>query len=164
MTAVFSSCRTWRYRLERVWDAALPRVAFILLNPSTADETNDDPTIRRCIGYARAWGMGSLVLGNIFAYRSTSPFALREVCDPIGPDNDQHLAEIAVASSIVVCGWGAHGRLHQRDRRVVELIAEAGGRPHALRLTNGGEPGHPLYLRKDLQPRPYTMPREGFTR
>lgn len=164
MTAIFSDCRTWRYRLERVWDTALPRAAFILLNPSTADETNDDPTIRHCIGYAKTWGMGGLVLGNIFAYRATDSFELRREEDPVGPDNDQHLAEIAVASSILVCGWGAHGRLRQRDRRAVEIIEAAGARPHALKLTRFGEPGHPLYLRKNLQPRPYAMPREGFTR
>ena len=165
MSAVFSPCRTWRYRLERVWNPALPRATFILLNPSTADETLDDPTIRRCIGFAKSWGMGGLVLGNAFALRSTDPFALRAHQDPQGPENDRHLAEIAAQAheGIVVCGWGTHANLHQRDRAVIGVIENAGGRPHSLKRTKYGEPGHPLYLRKDLYPVPYRLPDAGRT-
>lgn len=164
MSAVFSPCRTWRYCLERVWDPALPRAAFILLNPSTADETKDDPTIRRCIGFAKAWGMGGLVLGNAFALRSTDPFVLRDHADPIGPDNDQHLAELAKGAETVVCGWGAHGVLNERDRRVCEIIEAAGAQPMALKRTFGGQPGHPLYLKRTLWPSPYSVPAVGFSR
>lgn len=153
MTAIFSDCRTWRYRLERTWAPELPRAAFILLNPSTADETNDDPTIRRCIGYAKAWGYGGLVLGNIFALRSTDPAALYGHPDPVGPDNDMHLMAIAESSSAIVCGWGAHGVERKRGARVLEMIRQGPGRrAMALKMTKGGQPGHPLYLRADLQP------------
>jgi len=164
--AAFSPCRTWRYRLERVWDPVLPRAAFILLNPSTADETLDDPTIRRCIGFAKSWGMGGLVLGNAFALRSTDPYALQTHQDPVGPENNAHLAAIAAEApdGVVVCGWGFHARLGQRGRAVIELLERAGARPHTLKLTKWGEPGHPLYLRKDLEPMPYQLPPIGRTR
>lgn len=151
MSAVFSPCRTWRYRLSRFWDEG-PTAAFILLNPSTADETNDDPTIRRCIGYAKAWGMGGLVLGNIFALRSTDPKGLYGHADPVGPENNEHLARIASDAATIVCGWGAHGAFRDRGREVLNLIRAAGVTPMALKVTNAGHPGHPLYLRADLQP------------
>lgn len=152
--ATFSPCRTWRYRLERRWSAG-PTAAFILLNPSTADETNDDPTIRRCIGYAKGWGYGGLVLGNIFALRSTDPKGLYSHPDPVGPDNDRVLAEIAREADRIVCGWGTHGAFTGRGGAVLRVIREAGATPLALKLTSAGHPGHPLYLRSDLEPRPF---------
>src|SRR5271157_168450 len=85
--ATFSLCRTWRYKLWRRWSAAVPMVTFIGLNPSTADEINDDPTVRRCLGFARRWGFGGMSMLNVFAYRSTNPRALRAATDPVGPRN-----------------------------------------------------------------------------
>lgn len=154
-TAEFSPCRTWRYVLRRTWGEG-PRVGFILLNPSTADETNDDPTIRRCIGYAKRWGAGGLVLGNIFALRSTDPAALYSAADPIGPDNDEALLRIAreVSGGRLVLGWGNHGALMARGRAVVADLLAAGIKPLALSITQSGAPGHPLYLRSDLEPFP----------
>jgi hypothetical protein len=143
--ATFSPCRQWRYTLTRRW-AAGPAAAFILLNPSTADETLDDPTIRRCIGYAKAWGAGGLILGNIFAWRSTDPRALYDLVDPVGPDNDEALRTIAATVGAVVCGWGAHGALRGRGADVLDIIRSAGATPMALRRTAAGYPGHPLYL------------------
>ena len=151
-TAEFSPCRTYRYVLRRTWSAG-PAVGFILLNPSTADETENDPTIRRCIGYAKAWGYGSLVLGNLFALRSTDPKGLRQVADPVGPDNDDWLLRIAKeAGGKVICGWGNHGALNGRGRAVAVNLAAAGVRPLALTVTTDGSPGHPLYLRGGLKP------------
>ncbi len=151
--AVFSPCRAWRYRLERRWGNG-PLAAFILLNPSTADETNDDPTIRRCIGFAKAWGYSGLVLGNAFALRSTDPAALYVHDDPVGPDNDAALAAIARDAERVVCGWGTNGRHKDRGAAVLTMLRSAGATPMALSLTAGGSPGHPLYLRADAQPFP----------
>jgi hypothetical protein len=126
----------------------------VLLNPSTADETLDDPTIRRCVGYAKAWGYGGLVLGNLFALRSTDPRALRSAFDPIGPGNNE--AMLAIVNECdhgrVICGWGNHGSFLNRSRDVRGLLPQWGARLEALAVTGSGEPGHPLYLRADLQP------------
>jgi hypothetical protein len=149
--AIFDGRRRYRYRLWRVWDEAKPRVAFLMLNPSTADEKALDPTVRRCLGYAQAWGFGSIEVGNIFALRSTDPSALLAAADPVGPANDAKLISIADRSDLVVCGWGAHGGLQGRDRAVLALL-EPVADLHALRLTKAGAPGHPLYLPAALQP------------
>ena len=100
--ALFSPCGTYRYRLTRRW-AEGPAVAFIMLNPSTADGSVDDPTIRRCIGYGQSWGYGALAVGNLYAFRATEPQELRRARDPIGPDNDRHLECIAETATRVVC-------------------------------------------------------------
>lgn len=151
--AIFSPCRRWRYRLERRWSAGA-RCAFILLNPSTADESSDDPTIRKCKAYAKRWGYGGLILGNLFAWRSTDPAALRTLPDPIGPDNDRHLLSIASEVDRVVCGWGTHGAFMARETAVLEMLTRAGAMPLALHRTADGHPGHPLYLRADAEPLP----------
>lgn len=152
-SADFSPCRTWRYRLHRRW-ARGPVVGFILLNPSTADETADDPTIRRCIGYAKAWGYGALTLGNLFAFRATDPRDMRAAPDPIGPDNDAWLERIAseVGMGHLVCGWGTHGAFMGRGEAVIAHLLSTGHFPKALKLTSDGQPGHPLYLRGNLEP------------
>ena len=150
--AEFSPCRTWRYILRRRW-AAGPSIGFILLNPSTADEIQNDPTIRRCIGYAKAWGFGGLVLGNLFGYRATKPEVMRAVVDPVGPGNNEALRVICgEADGRIICGWGAHGSFMDRGKHVLTLLHGAGARPEALALTADGEPRHPLYLRGDLKP------------
>lgn len=161
MTAIISPCGLYRYRLERDLGGveADPNrhvaVAFVMLNPSTADAERDDPTIRRCIGYARRWGYGKLIVGNAYAWRSTDPAGLWTAPDPVGPDNDQHIKQIARDADLVVCAWGAHASA-DRARRVYELITSAGRQPRALTLTKAGAPGHPLRLRADLRPVPWT--------
>jgi hypothetical protein len=158
--AKFSPCRTWRYFLRREWSSA-SKVAFIMLNPSTADETQDDPTIRRCIGYAKAWGYGGLVVGNIFAFRSTDPRGLLTAADPVGPDNDYWLANIGLGTD-TICAWGTHGKLQERGAKVLKLLRSNGAKPMALKLTTGGQPSHPLYLAGNL--RPFHLPRpEGIS-
>lgn len=151
--AEFSPCRTWRYVLRRSW-APGRALGFILLNPSTADETQNDPTIRRCIGYARAWGYGGIVLGNLFALRSTDPAALYSAPDPIGPENNSWLLAIAreVAGGRIICGWGAHGALNHRGAAVLAMLGRIGADLQALTQTKDGHPGHPLYLSASLQP------------
>lgn len=151
-SAHFSRCRSWRYALWRRWDHERPWVLFVALNPSTADETRDDPTIRRCIGFARDWGYGGLCVANLFAWRATRPEDLKAARDPVGPRNDRWLGRLAREAELVVCGWGNHGRFMDRSRRVRGLL----GRTHALRVNDSGEPAHPLYLPKTLRPRPWT--------
>lgn len=158
MTAILSPCGRYRYRLERDLGAIGSHhdsVAFIMLNPSTADAERDDPTIRRCIGYARLWGYRRLIVGNAYAWRSTDPAGLWTAPDPVGPDNALHLEQIARDAELVVCAWGTNIR-PGRVEGVLAPIRRAGRTPHALKLTGGGVPGHPLYLRRDLTPFPWS--------
>jgi hypothetical protein len=141
-SAIFSECRQYRYLLTRTWNSESATIVFIGLNPSTADETADDPTVRRCVGFARKWGYGGLVLINLFAFRSTDPKRLNDVADPVGPQNDTTIRRCCDRSSCVVAAWGAQGTLMERDRRVLELLSE----PLCLGVTKSGSPRHPLYL------------------
>ncbi|WP_300643648.1 DUF1643 domain-containing protein [Nocardioides sp.] len=149
--AALSSCGQYRYRLTRTWRPEQPRATFIMLNPSTADAEHDDPTIRRCMGYARDWGLGGLIVVNLYAYRATDPDDLWKAADPVGPDNDAHLRAVldaaAIAGAPVVAAWGANAR----SERGAEVMQFAGA-VTALGLTKAGQPRHPLYLRKDAQP------------
>ena len=145
-TATFSACRTYRYALTRTWsDARLP-LAFVMLNPSTADAFTVDPTIRRCLGFARRWGAGGLLVLNAYGLRSIDPKVLRGHPDPIGPSNDAVIAErLAAPAARVVVAWGAHAE-PDRARHVAELICAAGHRPACLGRTKTGAPRHPLYV------------------
>lgn len=152
--AVFSDDGTYRYRLWRTWDAELPAVAFIMLNPSTADEVELDPTCRRCKGYAEKWGFGKLIVGNIFALKATKPRELYGHDDPmdvVGPENDYHLTSICEDAELVVAAWGAHGDLHGRGSEVARSITSSGVDLFALNTTQDGHPNHPLYQRKDAE-------------
>ena len=155
--AEFSLCRQYRYRLWRSWDGTLPTVAVIGLNPSTADESKDDPTIRRCIDYARRWGGGRLEMLNLFAIRATDPRVMRAHAAPVGANNDATIRTIAGTATLVVAAWGAHGSHLRRDADVCALLNEAGIALHALRLTKGGHPCHPLRLPAHLEPSPWML-------
>lgn len=126
---------------------------FVMLNPSTADAEQDDPTIRRCIGFARGWGFEWLKVVNLFAYRATDPRELADVDDPSGPENLCTIAKVIGGSDLVVCAWGAfpHWKRVEHIALVLELIAA----PHALGLTANGSPRHPLYVRGDALPVPF---------
>ena len=150
--ADFSPCRTWRYKLWRTWDARKGFTMFLMLNPSTADEAKNDPTVERCQRYAIRWGYGGLIVCNLFAYRATAPAAMKAAGDPVGPGNDAAILECAARSAIIVCAWGNHGSHLGRSGHVKAMLSEAGHALHCLTVTGRGEPGHPLYLRKDLMP------------
>ena len=164
-TATLSADGVYRYRLGRRWSAA-SACAFLMLNPSTADAEADDPTIRRCVGYARGWGHGALVVVNLFAFRATDPTDLVATLKGrgeaglghvVGPENDSHILAVARESVRIVCAWGNHGRLRFRDDAVLRLLHYAGhgDKLCALETTKRGTPCHPLRLRADLQPRPW---------
>ncbi len=150
--ANFSRCRAFRYALSREWDASGPRLMLIGLNPSTADARNNDPTIRRCIGFARDWGFGRVHVLNLFAYRATYPSDLKAAPDPIGPRNDRWLRRLAGDCDRVVACWGNDGAFLGRSLRVREMLGE---RLEVIRLNASGEPAHPLYLPKTLTPIPW---------
>jgi hypothetical protein len=146
--AIFDPTGMYRYLLWREWHPDSPRLALIMLNPSTADEQKNDPTIRRCIGFAHAWGFGSVEVVNLFAYRATDSKELLKVDDPVGAENDGYIVQAVERCSYVVVAWGTKGILLDRDRQVLQLL---GDRPNVgcLGVTKGGHPRHPLYLRGD---------------
>ena len=154
--AVLDDERIYRYSLWRRWHADCypsEMCAFVGLNPSTADETEDDPTIRRCIGFAKAWGFGGLVMLNIFALRSTDPKGLRAVSDPVGPLNDEALNRVSGVVGRTVCCWGTHGKLRDRGSLVRWHLKHAAKRSlFHLGLSKGGFPKHPLYLKANTEP------------
>lgn len=150
-SAILSADRKYRYVLTRIWDEKKPTVVFIGLNPSTADEEVDDETIRKCIGYAKRWGYGKLIMVNLFAFRSTDPSMLKRVEDPVGPDNDSYIQKCVSESNLVIACWGNHGKLLNRDKALM------GSLPNlvCLKRNKNGTPHHPLYLSKDITPMPY---------
>lgn len=155
---VFSPCRKYRYTLWREWPLDIfaghegtaqgparreSYVQFIGLNPSTADETKNDPTVTRCIDFARRWGFGSMVMSNLFAWRDTLPENMKAAPAPIGPDNDQWLLELASGAGLVVAAWGNHGK-HMGRQDAVKKLLEAIEMKCFL-ITGQGCPIHPLY-------------------
>lgn len=154
--ATLSDCGLYRYVLEREWDTDLPPMVFIGLNPSTADAELDDPTIRRCLRFARDSGHGALIMLNLFAWRATDPGFLPPDVRAVGPENDLTLVGGCSAArakgGLIVCAWGAHPRALDRQEAVRELV---GGELHVLALTAGGQPRHPLYLPASYEPVPW---------
>lgn len=154
--AYISECGKYRYWLQRSWDGGRGKyVTFIMLNPSTADANIDDPTIRRCIGYAKDWGYSGLTVLNLFAYRATSPKDMKNAKDPIGYKSEMYLNNfISSADGPIICAWGNHGSFMNADEYVLKMIRNAGKIPMALKVSKGGNPSHPLYLKKNLLPKP----------
>lgn len=143
--AVFSDDRVYRYELRRCWaDGEL--VLWVMLNPSTADEVDDDPTVRRCIGFSRRWGYGGLVVCNLFGLRSTDPKMLKQVDDPAGPTNTETILRAAAECKQTVCGWGVHGAMGDAGTKMLRTLRKAGVIPHCLGVTRDGHPRHPLYV------------------
>ena len=143
-SAGFSRCGRYRYWLRRVWDRDRPQCAWIGLNPSTADARTDDPTLRRCIGFADDWGYGSLLLVNLFSWRATDPTALLRTSDPIGPRTPLWLRRAVTESDCVVAAWGNGGLIRNRGYEVAAALVDA----HCLGMTARGMPRHPLYCPK----------------
>ena len=150
--AVFSNCFNYRYALWRFWDRKLPYAMFIGLNPSTADATKDDPTIRRCINFSKDWGYGGLVMANLFALRATKPKdMLSHNLPQKGMLNDDYLIELSKNAGIVIAAWGTNGEYKHRDEFVLNMIP---GMKH-LGLTKHGKPRHPLYLKSNTKPQSF---------
>jgi hypothetical protein len=150
--SVWSPDNLYRYVLWRTF-CEQPRnyVMFVGLNPSTADDTKDDPTLRRCIGFARAWGFDALCMTNLFAYRATDPRQMKGYSRPIGHENDRWLTACAREANLVVAAWGTTGQFMARDEEVRSLLDDL----HVLDLTKGGHPRHPLYARGSSRPLPW---------
>ncbi len=158
--ATVSNDGVYRYILGRDW-APGPRVLFVMLNPSTADAEIDDPTIRRCRGFARSWEYSGFEVVNLFAYRATDPKGLRAADYAVGPENDRFIRGALVDAALVVCAWGANPAAKRQAQHMLHLIREAGLTPTRIGPpTKSGAPRHPLYLRADL---PLELHREATT-
>lgn len=155
-SATISTDEVYRYTLRRTWYPDDPVLTVVMLNPSTADGREDDPTIRRCVGFARRLGCGALVVMNLYAYRSTRPEVLWLVDDPVGPLNDLLLRSVAAdRNGPMVAAWGAHAR----PARIAQVLALPGfGRLQAWGTTKAGQPRHPLYLPADSTLTPWSPP------
>lgn len=149
--AVFSQDRKYRYLLGRQTGPNDQSCLFIMLNPSTADETQNDPTVRRCEGFSALWGYGNLVVANIFAFRSTSPLRLAVQDDPVGPENDYWIMRAAKVADKVILAWGNWGEFRGRGNRVRGMLDAENIEYHHFGLTKANQPRHPLYLRKDQE-------------
>ncbi len=146
--AIFDRTNTYRYTLWRVWSPDHPRITFIMLNPSTANEQRNDPTISRCIAFARHRGFGALEVVNLFACKATYPRDLLKVANPVGEENDRFLTQALSRSSCIVAAWGIKGTLMDRDKQILQLL-EHRQHVYCLGMTRGGHPRHPLYVKGD---------------
>lgn len=153
--AVFDRSGAYRYVLSRQWPHGQGRAVFILLNPSTADANRDDPTIRRCMGFAHDWGYARLEVLNLFAYRATKPDDLRRALQPEGPSNRRYLRRAVKDADLVLLAWGIHGSWRHQNEEVLTLLRKAGSRPTCLGRTAEGHPKHVLYLPRKLRPQPF---------
>ncbi|WP_069301034.1 DUF1643 domain-containing protein [Neptunicoccus sediminis] len=150
--AVYSDCEAFRYTLTRQWSDAGGHVLFVMLNPSTATEVQNDPTVERCERRARALGFGGFTVCNIFAYRATDPRDMRAAPDPVGPENDAAILAAAKTADRIVCAWGTHGA-HLGRGPLMEQLLRAQDKPlYHLGLSKAGHPKHPLYIAYTTQP------------
>lgn len=151
--AYITPCGKYRYILSRDWSDGQPlkTVVFVGLNPSTADAEVDDPTIRRCVGFARTWGYNRLWMVNLFAFRATDPADMKRAEDPVGEFNGSIVGAASNVADLTIAAWGTHGSFRNQDLRYLGGLKN----PHHLGLSKGGHPKHPLYLRADTKPEPF---------
>jgi hypothetical protein len=156
--AVYSDCESYRYLLTRIW-AGGPKALFVLLNPSTATEVQNDPTVERCERRARALGFGAFRVANIFAFRATDPRVMRAAADPVGPGNDAAIRDSTIWADVIVCAWGNHGMHLDRGATVEAMLRKTGLPLYCLGVTGQSQPKHPLYIGYDRQPELWPLSR-----
>lgn len=159
--AEYSDCERYRYTLTRVWNPDGDRALFVMLNPSTATEVQNDPTVERCERRARALGFGAFRVLNIFAYRATDPRDMRRADDPVGPENDAVILEALPWADRVICAWGTHGAHLGRGAQVAAMLRDAGAELFHLGLSRDGHPKHPLYIGYAIQPQAWQVAHVG---
>ena len=157
--AKLSDCRKYRYALWRTWDDSKPYAMVVGLNPSTADEIEDDPTLIRCINFAKSWGYGGVCMANLFAFRATDPSDMKASSDPVGLENDMWLSTLSKGAGIVVAAWGNDGSYLGRSIEVKAALPNL----HCMKMNKSGEPAHPLYLKASLIPVPMKSNKHATT-
>lgn len=154
--AVFSGSMKYRYQLWRRHNPGQPTILWVMLNPSTADHQQLDPTLRRCKSYSYAWGFQNWEVCNLFAFRATKPADMRAAADPVGPDNDRLILDAAARADQIMVAWGVYGTFLGRDRAVVHLLRSTGKTLWCLKQVGPtAQPAHPLYLPADTPARQY---------
>ncbi len=151
--ARFSRCRQYRYSLQRSWQSGQGRVLFIGLNPSTADHRHDDPTIRRCVNFARDWGFAEIEVVNLFAFRATYPQDLKAAADPVGKRNDEWIRRAHRLADLSIACWGNDGQFLGRSQQVAAMLSDL----HCLQINRSQQPAHPLYQRASQKPKPFLV-------
>ncbi len=146
--ATLSKCRKYRYVLWRKWNKSLPTIMFIGLNPSTANEHENDPTILKCINYSKNWGFGGFYITNLFAYRTFSPAILKKNNSPVGQKNNYWILKTSKLTKKTIACWGDHGTFQDRDVQVKKLISQL----YCININKTGQPSHPLYQKSNLKP------------
>ncbi|WP_293451235.1 DUF1643 domain-containing protein [Planktotalea sp.] len=159
-TAIYSDCESYRYALTRIWNTAGKRVLFVMLNPSTATEVQNDPTVERCERRARTLGFGSFTVTNIFAWRDTDPRNMKAAVDPTGPANDEVILQFATEADQIIAAWGTHGAHRSRGAEAEILLRNLGKPLYHLGLSKAGHPKHPLYIAYTEQPKLWNAPDE----
>lgn len=150
--AIIDDTGKYRYLLTRTWDENLPPAVFVMLNPSTANAEEDDPTIRRCVNFAKKWDLGGIKVVNVFAYRATNPKELFKVKEPIGIENEKYIREAVINAGIIILAWGSScTKLKSGYRKVKEILKDY--ETHCLGITKDGFPKHPLYLKGTTMPK-----------
>lgn len=155
--ASYSPCMKYRYHLRSTWqqpelEDEEDYLCFLMLNPSTATEEQNDPTIERIERRARMKGYGGFMILNLFAYRATDPMDMKKQLDPIGPENDWFIEDALMSAPAIICGWGTHGAHMNRNKDVMKLFEKYERTPVALGWTKDNHPQHPLYISYDKQP------------
>ena len=165
MDAKFSTDGLYRYRLDRGWPGGIGRIVWILCNPSKANETKNDPTLRKVIFYSQLWGFNALTVVNMFAWCATKPQHLiaqaKAGVDVVGPENDGEIRAALEDAQELVLGWGAlqlRKLVAERTKRILSAVREAGLSPMHLGLNDDGTPKHPLYLANNTPREPFPMP------
>jgi hypothetical protein len=154
--AIFSSCKKHRLQLWREWDSNLPKVLFIMLNPSTADDQQDDPTLRRCIDFAKQWGYGGLYVGNLYSLRAVDPKTLLKVSKFSHRDNYKHLVNMVQQCQLVVYAWGNYPIIKKLGIPL-NVFNHLEQKLYCIALSKTGTPKHPLYLKNSLTPIPFEL-------
>lgn len=153
--ASFSRCQRYRYQLKRRWEGGDGRCVFIGLNPSTADVSADDPTIRRCIGFAQDWGFNELIMVNLFAYRTPHPSILKQYDDPVGAGNRRALRRACDDAQRIVVAWGNHGTHLDQASRFADIWAKY--TLYCFGMSKNNQPLHPLYQRREAKLQQYSQ-------
>jgi hypothetical protein len=154
--AVISRDQQYRYWLHRSWLSGSGIVVWVMLNPSTADATENDPTIFRCMRFSQRWGFGAMIVVNLYAGRTTEPKGLLEMDDPVGPLNQEYVdMAIKAATKYVVCAWGANRLVENKGPKMAHRLRGSGVKLKCLGVSAAGHPRHPLYLPGDKELEPF---------
>ena len=151
MNAIFDETGVYRYNLIREWDSSLPRVLYIMLNPSTANHEKEDQTSRQCLYFSKKFGFGSLEVVNLFSIISTDPTKIKHILDPIGKENDTYILEAAKRANKIIVAWGGEHFINKRNQEIASMLISRGYKLYCLDVTKSGHPRHPSRMNHNIE-------------